>query len=382
MKIVVALDSFKDCMDARRACNAVEGGLRSVLPDADVVTLPLADGGEGTLDVLSGYIPMKKHKLIVKDPIGRDVESFYCESREGRAYIEFARGAGLEMLAQGERNVMRASSYGVGRMIRDALDKGIRSIIITLGGSATNDMFLGGLQALGLKVYDRDGNLMEHPVSAGDLCKIGGFDIEELNRRMSGVEMTYLYDAEIPFCEEGGAVRLYALQKGCQKKELPLLDDSMKRMEEIVERTTGFSPATAPGAGAAGGSGGGLYGFLNGACLVRGLRGIEYIMEVTKLNERLEDADMVITGEGHADAQTSQGKVAAGVLELAKERGIPCLLIAGKISEAPLLRKMGYEDIIDINAGEPADVNPLEPAIATPRITKAIAKAIATHFFK
>ena len=170
MKIVVALDSFKDCMDARRACNAVEGGLRSVLPDAEVVTLPLADGGEGTLDVLSGYIPMKKHKLIVKDPLGRDVKSFYCESREGRAYIEFARGAGLEMLAQGERNVMRASSYGVGRMIRDALDKGIRSIIITLGGSATNDMFLGGLQALGLKVYDRDGNLLEHPVSAGDLC--------------------------------------------------------------------------------------------------------------------------------------------------------------------------------------------------------------------
>ena len=344
MKIVIAPDSFKGSLTALQAAEAIEIGLRRVFPDAEIEKVPMADGGEGTVqslvDATGGEILTER----VLDPLGGAIDAKYGVLGDGvTAVIEMAAASGLPLVPPDKRNPLVTTTYGTGQLIKTALDRRCRKLIIGIGGSATNDGGAGMAQALGAKLLTANGTQIEW--GGGGLSDLASIDISELDRRIAETETVVACDVNNPLTGECGASHVYGPQKGATPEMVDALDANLACFDKILERDLGKSVGAVPGAGAAGGLGAGLLAFLDAE-----LRsGVEIVVEATQLEKRLAGADLVITGEGQINFQTVFGKTPVGVAKVAKTHGIPVIAIAGSItSDANGVYNAGIDAMIDI----------------------------------
>lgn len=324
MKIVIASDSFKESMSAKVACEAIEEGIRAVEPDSVCIKVPMADGGEGTLvsvcDALQGTITLIDSYDVFYNPIQMPIG--ICNDL---IVIESASCIGLDLIPLKKRNVWKASTYGLGIAIKRALDFGPKKIMICLGGSATNDMGLGMLQALGTTFLDKNNDEVDPlPIHMQDIVKI---DNCGLDHRLQDVEIVAACDVQNPLCGTNGASYVFGPQKGASIADVSQLDKNLEYIGQLASRLLQLDILNIPGGGAAGGIGSVLHGFL----VAKLQPGVEIVKEVVRLEEQLKDADLVITGEGSLDEQTLHGKTCYGVLRSAKKFDLPVLAFAGVV---------------------------------------------------
>lgn len=346
MRILVAPDSFKGSLSAVAAARAIAAGVRRVWPAAQLEEVPLADGGEGTVEALVAATGGERHRRPVRDPLGRLVEASFGILGDGvTAVIEMAAASGLTLLAPAERNPLATSTYGTGELLRAALDAGCRKIIVGIGGSATNDGGAGMACALGARFFDGEGN--ELPAGGGALGCLERIDTSNLDRRLRKTEIIIACDVDNPLCGPQGAAAVYGPQKGATAAMVEVLDRNLARYGAFLMGITNNNVAEQPGAGAAGGLGAGLLAFTGG----RLQPGIEVIMGVVRMAERLADKDLVITGEGSLDGQTMRGKVPYGVAQLARRRGVPVIAVAGRVAEDFPLAASGLSAVFSLPPG-------------------------------
>lgn len=328
-RVLVAPDSFKGSLSAFEVGKAVERGVKAVLSSAEVEILPMADGGEGTVEALLYANKGEVEKVEVFGPLmDRVIAKYGVFEYEGIPYavIECAESTGITLISPEKRNPMIASSYGFGEQIRDAISKGYRHLVVTLGGSATNDGGTGMLQALGWRFYDREGKLLS-PFEGNPLVQVYDFSVEEVLPELSQCNITIASDVMNPFYGKRGAAHIFAGQKGATTKQILELDIHLKRFASLVEQKLGINIQAMDGAGAAGGLGGACAGFL-GADMQSG---VEMVLHYTNAVEKIKTADVVFTGEGSLDSQSLLGKVPMGVAKLAKAHGKKVIGIAGRI---------------------------------------------------
>lgn len=344
---VLAPDSFKESMTAKEVCIAMEKGLRKVYPDAEYIHVPMADGGEGTVqslvDASGGQIFSKE----VIGPLGHPVAAKYGILGDGvTAAIEMASASGIHLVDKDDRNPLITTTYGTGELIKECLDRGIRSIIIGIGGSATNDGGTGMAEALGARFLDESGNPL--PRGGGSLDRLASIDISSLDERLQQVQLIVACDVTNPLCGERGASVVFGPQKGATPDLVLQLDANLAHYADIVERQLGKDVRDLPGAGAAGGLGAGLMIFTQAVLQ----RGIEIVIQYTGLTAKLADADMVFTGEGGIDFQTKFGKTPYGVARTAKASGKKVIALAGYIGEGiDTLYEEGIDAVFGIVPG-------------------------------
>ena len=328
MTIIVCPDSFKGSLSSMEVADAIERGIRSITgADARIHKIPLADGGEGTVDALVGAKDGRVCTARVMDPLGREIEAFYgILDASVVAVIEMSSASGLCLLSDNERDPLVTSTYGTGQLIEAALDAGALKIVIGIGGSATNDGGAGAMTALGARFLDANGR--ELPPGGAALIDLDRIDMSGFRFPVGRVEVEVACDVANPLCGPMGASAVYGPQKGATPEMVEQLDAALARYAEVIKRDLGADIADMPGAGAAGGLGAGLAAFL-GAKLKSG---IDMVMDVAGFDEALKSADLVITGEGRIDEQTAYGKTIGGVLKRASAAGVPVVAIAGSIS--------------------------------------------------
>lgn len=330
MRVVIAPDSFKESLSAAGVASAIAEGIRDVVPDAITVCVPMADGGEGSLDAVLAATSGERRKARVQDANGHPCDASWGWLGEGRAFIEMAAAAGLEQIPPAERKPLQASSYGVGQLIKEALDAGATHIVIGLGGSATNDAGAGLLQALGVRLLDRDGH--ELPAGGAALKMLDRISTDDADHRLSEVEFEIAVDVDNPLCGERGASAIFGPQKGANPEQVEQLDAALAHFADVCARQFGKDERDVPGMGAAGG-----LGFAIKTCFSARFRpGVELVAELSGLAAALQGADLVFTGEGRMDAQTLLGKTPAGVARYASRQSIPVLAIVGSLGD-------GYE---------------------------------------
>ncbi len=330
MKIILAPDSFKGSLTSMEVAEAMEAGIRRVLPDADCIRIPMADGGEGTVQSLLDSVGGDLISCNVRGPSGQTVEAEYGMLATGNtAVIEMAAASGLALAQGSGRNPLLTTSYGTGELIRDALDRGARKIILGIGGSATNDGGTGMAQALGVVFRDADGRIITQDGAGGMLHRIESVDLDGLHPALRQAQILVACDVENPLTGENGAARVFAPQKGADAAMVETLDDNLKYLAGVIERELGVDVDPIPGAGAAGGMGAGLLVFA-GAELQRG---IEIICKSTSIEKHLRNADLVLTGEGRVDFQTAFGKTPAGIAQFAGKHGVPVVAIGGGLAD-------------------------------------------------
>jgi glycerate 2-kinase len=325
MKFLIASDSFKDSLSAYEVGEAAREGILSAIPEASVVISPMADGGEGTIDALLACMNGVEKEVVVHDPLMNPIPVSYIVLEEDIVFIESARSSGLPLVPFEKRNPMKTNTYGLGEQIRDAVQSGYRNIVISLGGSATNDGGVGMLQAIGWKFYDRDGQLIGN--EDNPLLKVSSFSDDE---RLAGLEQctfTIASDVTNPFYGLQGAAHIFGKQKGATDRDIIELDKCLVNLAELFEKAYGINLQQVEGAGAAGGLGGGISAALNGVLQ----SGVETIAKLTKLEEKVTKADVIFTGEGSLDKQSLMGKVPVGVANLAKKHGKKVIGIAGRV---------------------------------------------------
>jgi len=346
-KVVIAPDSFKGSLTARQVCEAAEEGLRRVWPEAEVVSVPMADGGEGTVQSLVDATSGRIVSIDVTGPLGEPVAAFLGVLGDGvTAVIEMAAASGLPLVPQGLRNPALATTRGTGELIRGALDIGCRKFIIGIGGSATNDGGAGMAQALGVRLLDASG--AEIGPGGAELARLARIDVSGLDPRASLSEFVVACDVDNPLTGPRGASAVYGPQKGATLEMVKTLDDALKNLASVVGRDLGVDVDGIPGAGAAGGLGAGLVAFL-GASLKRG---VDIVVEAVGLREQMKGASLVITGEGRTDFQTLFGKTPMGVANVAKALGIPVVIISGAIADdARGLYAHGIDALMSIAKG-------------------------------
>ncbi|WP_312385003.1 glycerate kinase [Atlantibacter subterraneus] len=327
MKIVIAPDSWKESLTALEVATAIEDGFRQIFPDAEMVKIPMADGGEGTVEAMVAATQGRIVNLRVTGPLGEPVDAFYgLSGDEQQAFIEMAAASGLESVPPARRDPRITTSWGTGELIRHALDAGVRHIIIGLGGSATNDGGAGMVQALGAQLLDQQGD----PLGFGGdaLSQLARIDISQLDKRLAECRIEAACDVTNPLTGEEGATAIFGPQKGATPEMIKQLDNALTHYGQIIERDLDKSVMTLKGGGAAGGMGVALYAFC-GADL---RQGIEIVTEALALDAAVRDADLVITGEGRIDSQSIHGKVPIGVARVAKRYAIPVIGIAGSLT--------------------------------------------------
>jgi len=327
MKVLIAPDSFKGSNSSLKVAEAIEEGVYKALPEAVIEKVPIGDGGEGTVEALVAANEGDFVTAQVTGPLGDPVEATYGIIDENTAVLEMAAASGLGLVPEFERDIKKATTYGTGEMIRHALDEGVREIIIGIGGSATNDGGTGMAAALGYRFLDANGNLL--PQGGGGLGDLASIDSSNVDPRLSETVFRVACDVSNPLTGENGASAVYGPQKGASRDDVKLLDAALERLAEVVSSQLGENKADTPGAGAAGGLGYGLTVFC-GASLETG---IDIVLDAVNFEERIEEIDLVITGEGKIDGQTAYGKVPIGVARRAKKHGVPVLVIAGDIGE-------------------------------------------------
>lgn len=347
MKIVIAPDSFKDSLTALEVAQAIRTGWARVWPDVDYVLVPMADGGEGTvqslIDATGGSIINKK----VKGPLGTSVNGFFGLLGDGQtAVIEMAAAAGLEYLSESERNPLITTSYGVGELILAAMDHGARHIILGLGGSATNDGGCGMAQALGVHLLDNEGSPL--PPGGQSLSNLSAIDDREKDRRIADCRFDIATDVTNPLTGRLGASAVFAPQKGASPAEVESLDRALAHFAAIVRRDLKMDIEQVPGTGAAGGLGAGALCFLKGTIRP----GIEWVIHETQLERKMGGASLVITGEGKIDSQTIYGKTPIGVAHCANKLGIPVLALAGSLAkDSSVVLEHGMDALFSIVPG-------------------------------
>jgi glycerate 2-kinase len=343
MKVVVAVDSFKGCMTSNEVSFAVEKGIRQVYKDAEIIKVPIADGGEGTVDTLIEGLGGEFIEKEVHDPLMRKIKVQYGILKDQTAIIEMAACSGLPLLKDWERNPMKTTTYGVGELIKDAIEQGCREFIIGIGGSATNDAGLGMLESLGYRFYDKDNQVLR---GIGEsLIKVARIDDAEKLPELKECRFTILCDVDNPFYGKLGAAHVYGRQKGADEGIIQALDQGLKHLSNIIIQFLNKDVSLLKGAGAAGGLGGGFSAFLNGELLP----GVDVIFDKINIEEKLKDADFLITGEGKMDFQSVMGKVPDGVSQLGKKFDIPVIGIGGSImDEAYQLHERGVTALFSI----------------------------------
>lgn len=334
MKIVVAPDSFKGSASAVQVGEAIAAGLRKVWPQAAVDVIPLADGGQGTVEAMVRATGGETRTVRVTGPLGEPVDAKYGVLPDGTVVIEMAQASGLTLVEPARRNPLLTTTYGTGELIKHALDSGARSIIVGIGGSATNDGGAGMAQALGVKLYDAEGK--EIGFGGGELMKVHCVDLSGLHPGVRTASIVVACDVDNPLCGPTGASATYGPQKGATPEMVEQLDRALAHFADVVEAKVGKSFRNVPGAGAAGGLGFGLMAFL-GARLEPG---IKIVAAATRLEERVRQADLVFTGEGQTDWQTAHGKTVAGVASIARLWKVPVVVISGGLGK-------GYESLYD-----------------------------------
>lgn len=368
---VLAPDSFKESMSAEQACQAMQRGVLQVFPDACCIAVPMADGGEGTVEALLRSLDGQGITCMVTGPlVTQQVSTYFAIVDYGRtAVLEMAKANGIHLLAAEQRNPMLTSTYGTGEMIKQALDRGIEKIIVGLGGSVTNDGGAGMAQALGVQFFNSTGEAIQ--VCGGNLDQINQIDISQLDARLKNTEILIASDVNNPLCGPNGASAIFGPQKGATPEMVQQLDRNLNHYANLVEASLGISIKNVAGAGAAGGLGFGLMAFA-GAKLQSG---VELIIEQSRLAEKIAQADYVLIGEGKIDSQTALGKTPFGVAQVAQQLNKPVLAFAGLVGE-------GIESLFDAGFTQIVGINPLDCSLeealknAEVNLEKAVSKTI------
>lgn len=327
IKVVLAVDSFKGSASSKHVEELIERGIRRVLPDCAVASYPIADGGEGTVDAITAALGGRIIRATAQNPLGEKIEAAYGLTEDGTAIIEMAAASGITLIEQTPENALSASTWGVGDLIRDAMNHGAHRILIGLGGSATSDGGVGMAKALGVRFLDAQGE----PIPCGlvGLKTLARIDCSGLDPRVADTEFVLITDVTNPLTGPNGALCIYGPQKGIDPAQLAELDPWMEQYAALLEGVVGRSVSDLPGAGAAGGLGAALAAF----CGARIERGIEFVLDTIGLADAVADADLVITGEGRMDAQSVNGKAPVGVARRAKEHGVPVVAVVGSRAE-------------------------------------------------
>ena len=346
MKIIISPDSFKGSLLAEEVCEHIENGIKKALPEAEVVKIPISDGGEGLVDVMVSATGGQIKKIMTQDPIGREIESYYGILGCGTtAVIEMAASSGLPLLKKEEQNPLITSTFGTGQLIKAALDENVNKIIVGIGGSATVDGGTGMAEALGVKVLDAAGKSLAP--GGGDLGKLSRIDISGLDPRLEKVSILVACDVENPLTGKNGAARVYGPQKGATKEMVEILEAGLSHLAFKIREDLNKDVENEAGAGAAGGLGAGLLAFTNGKLMP----GIDIALDNVNFDEEAKDADLIITGEGRIDHQTVFGKVPVGVATHAKKYKCPVIAIGGgadeRLEELHKLNIASYFSIIN-----------------------------------
>lgn len=322
MKILIAPDKFKGTLSAKQVCEAIAAGLEHRGDAFDITFHPMADGGDGSLQVLKDHLGLKERGVNTQDPLGRALTTSYFTS-EDAAFIEVASASGLVLLTEAERNPLRTSTLGTGKMIVNAIEHGYQNIYLFLGGSATNDAGMGIAQALGFQFLDVENKLL--PPTGGSLPKVASIKNQQLFD-FSEIKITLFYDVANPLFGKYGAAYVYAPQKGATGEQVQYLDEGLIHICKLLEQHTGINVSEIPGSGAAGGIGAGLIAL----CGAQMSKGFTAIAELTRLDDKIQQADWVISGEGRLDEQSLQGKVIDGIADLCHQYQKPLSLFVGK----------------------------------------------------
>lgn len=368
MKVVVAIDSFKGSLSSTEAGNAAKSGIFAARPDAVVIVKPLADGGEGTTDSLIDGLGGEKIYLTVTGPLGKKVPAYYGHLKEGgTAIMEMAMAAGIALVDNDKKNPLKATTYGVGEMIIDAVERGCRDFIIGIGGSATNDGGIGMLQALGYRFLDENGQDVGEGGQA--LSNVASIQRSGVYDKLKECQFRVACDVNNPLCGINGATYIYGPQKGVTDEMKESLDQGMAHFAKVTADTFGKDNSDTKGAGAAGGLGFAFLSYLN-AQLVPG---VNLILDAVELEEELKDADVVITGEGRLDYQTAMGKAPVGVAKLAKKYGAKVIAFAGSVTkEAEACHKAGIDAFFPIVRGVTTLEEAMEPENAKENMRNAV----------
>ena len=330
MKIVIAPQSFKSSVSALTAAQAIERGVKRALPECETFLVPVADGGDGTLEVLVNSTSGKIFRTMVTGPLGQAVEADWGVMGDGQtAVIEMARASGLAMVPHRRRNPRTTTTFGTGELIKNALDRGYDRIVVGMGGSATNDAGMGMASALGARFLDDQGRTL--PKGGASLARLNRIDINGLDKRLAGVTVIGATDVTNPLCGDTGASAIYGPQKGATPEIVAELDSALANFARVAQRDLGidFMNEEHPGAGAAGGLGAGLMAFTN--CLLQS--GIDLVCEVLNFEEHIIGADLVLTGEGRADLSSIYDKAPVGVARKAAPHGVPTVILAGSLGD-------------------------------------------------
>ena len=347
MTILIAPDKFKGSLTAQQVCKAIEAGLLSINPSLKIVSIPLADGGEGTSDLLTDFSRGSTVCVTVADPLFRKIESAYGISKDGRtAFIEMAKASGLQLLNSKERNPLNTTTFGTGQLIKHAMERGVNHIILGIGGSATNDAGIGMAEALGYSFFSATKDKLK-PVGK-NLVHLATIDTDHIHPLLLPTKFTVLCDVQNQLSGKGGAAFVFGPQKGASGEDVKILDRGLRKFKKIAEATFN-KDVDFPGAGAAGGLGAGAKVFLDATLS----RGFEFIANFTQLEALIRKSDLVLTGEGKIDHQTLSGKVVKGVAGLAAQHQKPCIAFTGKC-DLPVkkIQELNLLEIISISNKE------------------------------
>lgn len=370
-KIIVASDSFKGCLTSLEVADAAKVGILKALPGCEVVGIPVADGGEGTTDALVSAMNGRFVSCDVHDPLMNSIRVEYGILGDGlTAVIEMASASGLPLVPTEKRNPMLTTTYGTGELIKDALLRGCRRFLIGIGGSATNDAGTGMLQALGYRFLDSEGNALG--MGGQILKKIACIDSGNILTALQESVFTVACDVNNPFSGENGAAFIYARQKGADDAMIVSLDKGLRHFATVINAFMGIDIDPISGAGAAGGLGGGLLAFLK-ATLKPGIR---MVLEALDFDNRIKDADLIITGEGKIDRQTGMGKTPAGILEAGKRHHIPVIAIGGVVEDADTLIQQGFKAVLSIQPGPVSLEQAMDKSFAYNQITRTVEQII------
>lgn len=339
-KIIVATDSFKGSLSAPQACRIIAGQAERVFPQAEIVQLPISDGGEGLVEVIFNALGGKRRIVHTSDPLGREISAYYLQLADGSALIEMAGAGGLTLLDPGEYDPMRTSTFGVGLMILHAVKHGLDPIYIGLGGSATVDGGTGAATALGMHFLDDMG---EKVTSGGGLGKIQSLDLSGLRELNYSGKLIFLTDVNNPLCGPNGAAEVFGPQKGATAEQVWQLDQGLRNLAELLERETGLNLQGVPGMGAAGG-----FALPFVALMGAEIRsGSDFVLDLLKFDEKMVGSDLVITGEGRTDAQSAMGKAVSAVSTRARAAGVRVAVISGALGEgAEKMLELGVDDLV------------------------------------
>ena len=370
-KIVIASDSFKGSISSAEVAACGERAVHRLFPDCEVVQLPVADGGEGTVETLTAALGGQSVTAVVHDPLGRLITARYgWIAQEQTAILEMAAASGLPLLTPEERNPWLTSTYGTGELIQDAIERGCRKFLIAIGGSATNDGGMGLLQALGFRFLDAEGK--ELPGCGGSLSQIQQIDRSGVLADLAKCRFTVACDVTNPFYGPTGAAYVFAPQKGADAEMVEALDQGLRHFAQLIHTTQGIAIDQLAGAGAAGGLGGGLVAFLH----ARLTPGIEMVLDALQFDTQIAGADLILAGEGKLDAQTCMGKTPFGILCRAQRQGIPVVALGGAVEASEALNQCGFLAVLPILPYPTSLAEAMDPIFTQQNIERTITQVL------